>query len=236
MIRRYAVALISVLMLAAPAAAKNVAKRPVVTDWTHVVAATPAGGFVLGNPKAKVKLVEYGSLSCPHCRAFDQEGVPNLLSKYVKPGEVSWEFRNYVRDPVDLTAALIARCNGARGFFPLVRAIYKDQPVWFGKAVAAPKEQLQKVADLPQKQQFVAMAKIAGLDAWAAAHGLPAARTNQCLSDVKGIDQLVRMTGDATSQHPDFEGTPTFLINGGLVKDVATWDRLEPQLKAALGG
>jgi protein-disulfide isomerase len=102
--------------------------------------------------------------------------------------------------------------------------------------VAAPKEQLQKVADLPQKQQFVAMAKIAGLDAWAAAHGVPAARANQCLSNVKSIDQLVQMTGNATEQHPDFQGTPTFLINGGLVKDVASWDRLEPKLKAALGG
>jgi protein-disulfide isomerase len=235
MIRRCAVALMSMLVLAAPAAAKTVAKRP-MADWTHVVAATPAGGFVLGNPKAKIKLVEYGSLSCPHCRAFDQEGVPTLLAKYVKPGQVSWEFRNYVRDSADLTAALIARCNGARGFFPLVRAIYKDQPVWFGKVVAAPKEQLQKVADLPEKQQFVAMAKIAGLDAWATTHGLPAAKTYQCLSNVKSIDQLARMTGDATDQHPDFKGTPTFLINGAMVQDAFTWERLEPPLKAALGG
>jgi protein-disulfide isomerase len=236
MIRRSAVALMSVLMLAAPVAAKPVANRPGATDWTHVVAATPAGGFVLGNPAAKVKLVEYGSLSCPHCRAFDQNGVPSLLSKYVRPGRVSWEFRNYVRDSADLTAALIARCNGARAFFPLVRAIYKDQPVWFGKVVAAPKEQLEKVADLPEKQQFVAMAKVAGLDAWAVAHGLPAGRTNQCLANVKIIDQLGQMTGDATKQHPDFQGTPTFLINGGLVEDVGTWDALEPKLKAALGG
>lgn len=234
--RRVLLGLLSMLILAVPAAAKTAAKRPVANDWTHVVAATPAGGFVLGNPKAKVKLVEYGSLSCPHCRAFDEEGVPTLLGKYVKPGQVSWEFRNYVRDPVDLTAALIARCNGTRSFFPLVRAIYHDQPVWFGKAVAAPKDRLQKLADMPPQQQFVAMAKIAGLDAWATGHGLPAARTNQCLANVKSIDQLVQMTGAATEHHPDFQGTPTFLINGGLVKNVGTWDGLEPQLKAALGG
>src|SRR5437764_12750252 len=236
MIGRGAVALMSVLVLAGQAEAKAVARRPLGIDWTHVVAATPAGGFVLGNPKAKIKLVEYGSLSCPHCRAFDQEGVPTLLSKYVKPGQVSWEFRNYVRDSADLTAALIARCNGARGFFPLVRAVYKDQPVWFGKVVAAPKGQLEKIADLPERQQFVAMAKIAGLDAWATAHGLPPARTNQCLSNVKSIDQLAQMTNEAVEQHPDFKGTPTFLINGTIVPDAFTWDRLEPPLKAALGG
>src|SRR5947208_13614749 len=117
--RRFLVAFLSLLVLAVPASAKPAAKASAGTDWTHVVAATPSGGFVLGNPKAKVKLVEYGSLSCPHCRAFDQDGVPTLLSKYVKPGQVSWEFRNYVRDSADLTAALIARCNGVRSFFPL---------------------------------------------------------------------------------------------------------------------
>jgi protein-disulfide isomerase len=228
--------MMSALILAAPVAATPVLKRTVAADWTHVVSATPAGGFLLGNPGAKVKLVEYGSLSCPHCRAFDQEGVPTLLTKYIKPGRVSWEFRNYVRDSADLTAALIARCNGARGFFPLVRAIYKDQPVWFGRVVAAPKAQLQKIADLPEKQQFVAMAKIARLDVWAIAHGVPGAKANQCLSDVKSIDQLAQMTNDAVAQHPDFKGTPTFLINGAMVQDAFTWDRLEPELKAAVGG
>src|SRR3954462_11742654 len=170
---RFFLALLSVPMLAVPASAKPVAKASASTDWTHVVAATPAGGFVLGNPKAKVKLVEYGSLTCPHCKAFDDEGIPTLLAKYVRSGQVSWEYRNYVRDAADVTAALVARCNGARSFFPLVRALYHDQPVWFGKAVATPKDQLQKLADLPPQQQFVGMAKITGLDSWAAAHGIP---------------------------------------------------------------
>ena len=232
---RVFLAFLSILTVAVPATAKSGAKAP-ARDWTRVVAATPAGGYVLGNPKAKVKLVEYGSLTCPHCRAFDEEGVPTLLAKYVKPGQVSWEFRNYVRDAADLTAALIARCNGAGSFFPLVRALYKDQPVWFGKARATPKEQLQQLASQPPQQQFVGMAKFAGLDDWAKAHGVPPAKSSQCLANLKSVDQLVQMTSDATEQHPDFAGTPTFLINGGLVKNTGTWDQLEPQLKAALGG
>jgi protein-disulfide isomerase len=235
MIGRCVLALLSMTVLAVPAPAKPAAKAA-ATDWTRVVAPSPAGGFVLGNPKAKVKLVEYGSLTCPHCRAFDEEGVPALLGKYVKSGKVSWEFRNYVRDAADVTASLIARCNGARSFFPLVRALYKDQPVWFGKAAATPRDQLEKLADLPPQQQFTGMAKVTGLDAWAAAHGLAAAKTSQCLANLRSVDQLVQMASDATEQHPDFQGTPTFLINGGLVKDAASWDRLEPQLKAALGG
>src|SRR5204862_8178952 len=126
------------------------------------------------------------------------------------------------RDAADLTAGLIARCNGARSFFPIARALYRDQPVWFGKAAATPKEQLQGLADLPPQKQFVTMAKVAGLDAWAAAHGIPTTKANQCLANVKSIDQLVHMTRDATEQHPDFQGTPTFLINGGLLKDTAS--------------
>jgi protein-disulfide isomerase len=233
---RVIVVVLSMLMLTVPAAARPPAKTAQRMDWTHVVATTPAGGFVLGNPNAKVKLVEYGSLTCPHCKAFDDEGVPPLLAKYVKSGQVSWEFRNYVRDAADVTAALIARCNGAKSFFPLVRALYHDQPVWFGKAVATPKDQLAKLADLPPQQQFVGMARITELDHWAAAHGLAAAKAQQCLANLKSVDQLVQMASDATEQHPDFPGTPTFLINGGLVKNAATWDALEPQLKAAVGG
>src|SRR5919112_6429232 len=62
-------------------------------DWSQVVNPTSANGFVMGNPNAKVKLVEYGSLTCPHCAEFDEKAVPALIDKYVKSGQVSWEFR-----------------------------------------------------------------------------------------------------------------------------------------------
>lgn len=203
-------------------------------DWTLVVNPTPAGGFVMGNPNAKVKLVEIGSLTCPHCRAFDEEGVPTLVEKYVKSGQVSWEFRNYVRDAFDLAASLIARCNGANSFFPLARALYKDQPEWVGKVQAAPQDQLQAMQSLPPNQQFAALAKVAGLQDWAAARGVPVAKSAQCLADQQSIDKLVQMTGDTSSQYPDFQGTPSFIINGKMIKDAATWDKLKPQLDAAV--
>ena len=205
-------------------------------DWTQTVSLTPDGGMLMGNPDAKVKLIEYGSLTCPHCREFDEKGVPTLTSKYVKSGQVSWEFRNYVRDPFDLTATLIARCNGAKSFFPLMRALYKDQPVWVGKIQAVPQAQLEGLQNLPPSQQFVQAAKFAGLPEWAAARGVPAAKSNQCLSNENSINQLVQMTGDATTQFPDFPGTPTFVINGKMAESTATWELLEPKLKAAIGG
>jgi protein-disulfide isomerase len=205
-------------------------------DWTMVVNATPAGGFMMGNPNAKVKLVEYGSLTCPHCREFDEKGVPTLIDKYVKSGQVSWEFRNYVRDPFDLTASLIARCNGAKSFFPLMRAFYKDQVAWVTKIQETPQAQLEALQNLPPNQEFVQAAKFAGFPEWAAARGVPAAKTNQCLSNENNINQLVQMTGDATNQFPNFPGTPTFVINGKMAENTATWELLEPQLKKALGG
>src|SRR4051812_12993877 len=133
-------------------------KPPKGGDWSQVVNPTNAGGFLMGNPNAKVKLIEYGSLTCPHCREFDAKGVPVLIDKYVKTGQVSWEVRNYVRDAFDLTASLIARCNGAKGFFPLSRALYKAQPNWVEKVQQAPQAQVEQLQNLPQNQQFVALA------------------------------------------------------------------------------
>jgi protein-disulfide isomerase len=188
----------------------------------------------MGNPNAKVKLVEYGSLTCPHCREFDETGVPALINKYVKSGQVSWEFRNYVRDPFDLTASLIARCNGTKSFFPLMRAFYKDQPVWIGKLQAAPQQQLEQLQNLPPNREFVEAAKIAGFPDWAAARGVPVAKSTQCLSNEQSINQLVQMTSDATNQYPDFPGTPTFILNGNMVKMEAGGGTVWNQVSAAL--
>ena len=215
-------------------------KPPAGGDWTMVVNPTPAGGYMMGNPNAKAKLIEFGSLTCPHCREFDETGVPQLISKYVKSGQVSWEFRNYVRDPFDLTASLIARCNGAKSFFPLMRAFYKDQPTWVGKLQATPQSQLEGLQNLPPNQEFVAAAKVAGFPEWAAARGVPEARSNQCLANEQSINQLVQMTGDATNQYPDFPGTPTFILNGTMVKmeggSGTVWDQVSAALDKTLKG
>lgn len=215
--------------------AASVGKAPAVTDWTRTVVKTPAGGYRMGNPSAKVTLVEYGSMTCSHCRAFDDEGGDALIRNYVKTGKVSYEFRNYVRDPYDLSAALIARCGGAKGFFSLTRGLFKDQEQWIAKAQSATPERIEAMKDLPPNRLFVETAKLAGLQAWAATRGVPVARTNQCLGNKAEIDRLVAMNKAATDQHPDFTGTPTFIVNGKLLENTTTWDVLEPKLRAELG-
>jgi protein-disulfide isomerase len=209
-------------------------------DWTQSVTATDAGGFLMGNPNAPVKLIEYGSLTCPHCREFDERGVGPLIDKYVKSGQVSYEFRNYVRDAFDLSASLIARCNGAKGFFPLTRALYKDQPSWVAKISAAPRDQLQQMESLAPEQVPLQAAKFAGLQEWAAVRGLAPAKSAQCLSNKSEIDRLVQMTGNAGTEYPDFPGTPTFILNGkmvelGPVTAEQVWPGLEGKIRNAIG-
>ncbi len=204
-------------------------------DWTKVVTQSPAGGFMMGNPNAAVKLVEYASMTCPHCAEFAETGVQPLVDKYVKSGRVSFEVRNYVRDPLDITMSLIARCGGAERFFPLTDALFKSQPEIFQRVQNVSAEQQQALSQLPPTKQFAGYAQAAGLQQWAAMRGVPSARQQQCLSNQDEINKLVQMASDTTTELPNFPGTPTFTINGDMVESGGTWAQLEPKLREALG-
>jgi protein-disulfide isomerase len=116
-----------------------------------------------------------------------------------------------------------------------VQAIYKDQPVWMAKVEAAPQDKVEQIQNLPTNQVFVAMASLVGLQDWAAVHGVPQAKSNQCLSDQKMIDHEVQVASDVNNQYPDFKGTPSFVINGKLLpQETSTWDKLQPQLQDAI--
>jgi protein-disulfide isomerase len=210
-------------------------QRPANGDWSQSVIKTPEGGFLMGDPKAKIRLVEYGSMTCPHCREFDETGVQPLIDKYVKSGQVAYEFRNYVRDGFDLAASLVARCNGEKTFFPLTHAMYGAQNSWIEKIQATPQPQLESLQGLPPNRQFLELSKIAGFQQFAAMRGVPEAKSAQCLSDENAVNQLVQMTSDATTAYPNFSGTPSFVINGELLERTATWKDLEPKIQAALG-
>ena len=210
------------------------ANPPPGGTWADVVNAT-AAGYMMGNPNAKVKLVEIGSLSCPHCKAFESEGVPTLIDKYVKSGKVSWEFRPYViHGPIDMAINLVLRCADLKSFFPMSQALYKDQDSWMAKIESAPQDQVNQIQNLPPTQAFAGMANLMGLQDWAAARGLPQAKSNQCLSDEKKIDHEVELVSDVTDQYPEFQGTPSFILNGTMLKDTASWEKLQPQLDEAL--
>jgi len=207
-------------------------------DWTAIVSQTPEGGFLMGNPTAAVKVVEFGSMTCPHCAEFDEEGMKPLLDNYVKSGRVSFEFRNFVRDPFDVAASLVARCGGPTSFFGLTRGLYADQRDWIAKIQSGDPAVMQRIQALPPNQQFGEIAKVAGFQDWAAMRGLPPERTAACLANQAEVDRLVQMQNDAVSSY-DVPGTPAFLLNGEMVKiepGSTPWQQLEAKIKSALGG
>jgi protein-disulfide isomerase len=211
------------------------ANPPPGGTWADVANETSAGGYVMGNPNAKVKLLEIGSLFCPFCRKFEEEGAPELVEKYVKTGNVSWEFRPYaIHGPIDVAAGIVIRCNGPKTFFPLSMALYKDQPVLEAKVQSVPQDKLNELQNLPTNQMFVAWANLLGLQDWAAARGVPQAKSNQCLADQKMIDREVQVMSDVNSQFPEFSGTPGFAINGKFIPKVGSWKELKPKLDEAL--
>jgi len=233
-------ALAAVVALALPAAAAPVRHRahathrvaPAARDWTKVVVATPEGGFRMGNPAAKVKLVEYGSLSCPYCRKFDLEGVPTLRDRYVKSGQVSWEYRTYLNHPTDPAVASLAHCLGPARFFPVAEQLYATQQQWYGKLVAYPQQQFQHLQELPVTQRNAAIARITGLDKFFEQHGMPSSKVQACLSDRAVLNKLAAIVDLANKD--GITGTPNFMINGRMLPDVADWSVLEPQLREAI--
>jgi protein-disulfide isomerase len=214
---------------AAPVAA---AKPPAGTEWATTVAATPDGGFVMGNPNAPIKLVEYGSLSCSHCAEFSEKGIPALIEKYVSTGKVSYEMRNYVRDPMDLAATLLARCGGPGPFFPLSEQLFADQANWFTKVQAMTEADQKAIAAMSPAEQLNRYAQITGVVDFVRQRGISAEKANACLINQAETDKLVKMRDRANSEF-NLQGTPTFLINGQTVPDTASWETLEPKLKAA---
>jgi protein-disulfide isomerase len=219
------------------AAEPKAVPAPASGDWSEITTESPEGGFIMGNPVAKVKLVEFGSLTCPHCREFDEKGAPKLIENYVKKGLVSWEFRNFVRDPFDITASIVSRCGGASSFFGLTRSFYASQPDWIGKIQAATADPQQAAAlqGLQPQQQFKAISDLAGFPSFAAQRGVPKAKLEACLADPAAATKLVQMNSDAVASYPEIPGTPSFLINGELSKVPGTWEALEPEIKKALG-
>jgi len=228
---------VAAFALAFAAAAAFVAAAPAAApkhsvDWSRTVAATPDGGFRMGNPKAKVMLVEYGSLACPHCRHFEQTGYKPLVQGYVRTGRVSYEFRNLLLNGPDLAVSLLAHCAGPAGFFAMSQVVYATQPQWFEKVGALTDAQRAEMENLTDQERIARIGEIAGFPQIAARFGVTAPRARQCLADPKGTEKLIKMTKAA--EDAGITHTPTFLINGKET-DAATWEQLEPQLKAAAG-
>ena len=167
------------LGVAAALPAKAVTPRPVADDMS------------MGNPNARVTVIEYGSASCPHCAHFNNEVFPAFKAQFIDTGQVRYIFREYLTPPIEFAAAsfLIARCAGKDKYFSVIDAVFRAQ------------DQIYKTGEAGDA--LIKIAKDAGLSEDAA---------NACLDDKAALDALNARV-QTYETRDKIEGTPTFFVN-----------------------
>jgi protein-disulfide isomerase len=216
-------------MLVANAVPVQTPKAPAARDWRTAVGMLPSGAYSIGNPAAKVTLVEYLSYTCPHCAHFVAEAKVPLHDDLVRRGAVRVEFRHAVRDPLDMAATLLARCAGARGFTGASDAIFAAQASWFNQGAQWWQANGATLKAQPQLVQLKGAANGSGLAQLMRGRGMSAAAINQCFAAPADLKRVEAMTKAAWAA---IQGTPSFVIDGKPV-DARDWAGLEPQLRAA---
>ncbi len=212
-------------------AAVDAVAAPEGQKWSDTVSITEAGGYVMGNPDAAIKLVEYMSITCSHCKDFGEEAFDTIRDDYVNTGKVSFEVRNFVRDPLDLSAAILSQCGGEAAYFPLTKQALGNQAMMFEKAQAMGDAKYNQILQADPKSRFVGLAKELDLISFFQQRGIAADQANACLADEAKAEALMNQTKAAVDDF-NIEGTPTFLLNGQKV-DGFSWPIVETKLKEA---
>ncbi len=208
--RRTAMIVASLIALGCASVAVAQAK----SAWLSTFTLSSVGGHIIGNPAAATKVVEYASYTCGHCADFEVAEAPVLKTSYVANGKTSFEIRNLVRDPLDLTAAMLARCGGKGRFFGNHKHLMATQGQWAdGAKLTAATEAKLGADDLVGFMQG-AYTEL-GLNKIMQARGVTAAQAKLCLADSKALAQVITMTDEADKI--GVTGTPSFTVNGKLV-------------------
>lgn len=206
-------------------------EAPAGTKWSDATSVTPDGGMLMGNPDAPVKLIEYGALTCSHCAEFSEKSKVELRA-LVDKGTVSYEFRTFMLNQLDIPAALLAKCGGPGTFFPIAEQLFETQREWLGKTQNFTEADQKALQGLKPLQLTQALADKLGLVDFVQQRGIAAAKANACIADAKAIDAMVAMTEKGVREFK-VQGTPTFVINGVTQENTSTWDALKPKLMDA---
>jgi protein-disulfide isomerase len=206
--------------IAAPAGAK----------WADTATVTPEGGVMIGNPDAPLKLVEYASHTCGACASFAATGKPVIKDKYVASGVVSFELRNLVRDPIDLSIATLVRCGAKENMQPLSDQAWASLNDIFA-SVQANQAVYEAAASQPVSQRFVTIGEAAGLIEFFAARGLSADQSRACLADTAKIEAIANAS-NTQAEELKVTGTPTFFLNGRRLEGTSI-EAIEPALQRA---
>ncbi len=199
-------------------------------DWNNRVERAD-GGHRIGNPDARTTLTEYVSYTCPHCAAFTREGEQPIKLAYIGTGKVRLEIRHLVRDPVDLTAAVLANCGAISRFPQNHTAFMLSQDDWLPRMASASAAQRQRWTTGAMPARLRAIAADMGFYRIMERRGYTRAQADRCLNDEAAARQIAE-TSSADWKIPGITGTPSFAIDGTVLAGTHGWSSLEPQLSA----
>ena len=214
-----------------PAATPGVPSASPSENWNAVITRTDHDSYVLGNPKAKVKLVAFISYTCPHCAAFEAESEGPLRLSFIAGGQGSLEVRNFLRDPIDLTVALLTHCGPPSKFFLNHSAFLGSQSTWIEPAThPSPMQQKRwyggvlttRVRYIATDFHFYQIMET---------RGFSRQEVDKCLADTALAKRLADNPDKAQKDYA-IQGTPSFLIDNVLLAGTYSWDVLRPQIEA----
>jgi protein-disulfide isomerase len=145
---------------------------------------------VLGKADAPVTIIEYASMTCPHCADFHAKTMPRIKSEYIDKGHVRFVFRPFPLDQLAARATLLAQCAPGDGYFSMLDILFRSQSDWSSAA--------DKIAALKQIGRTV---------------GLADADMDRCMADEAAIDKIVASMQDAQARF-GIDSTPSFVVNG----------------------
>jgi protein-disulfide isomerase len=205
-------AVIALLSLAGPlpALAQAPAPSPPAAAQGNLLALTPEDR-ILGKSDAPITIVEYASLTCPHCAHFAVEVLPKLKEKWIDTGKAKLVLRDYPLDEPALRAAMIARCAPPDKFYAFIDTFFQDQQQW-----------------VLAKDYKAALARLALLG------GMKKADFEACLAN-KSVEDKVLQSRLAATQQLGVNSTPTFFINGTKFDGAPEEDALDAALSRAAG-
>jgi protein-disulfide isomerase len=164
----------------------------------------------LGSPDAKVTVVEYSSLTCPHCADLHREILPQIKTEYIDKGLVRWVLRDFPLDGRAMAAAMVARCVPQDRYFGFIEMLFRDQQAW-----ARGNDPL---ADIKVRAQLA---------------GLAPAEVDACLAD-KQLLQGIQQRAQEGQQRDGISSTPSFRIDGRTVSGVRSFADLKAPIEEAL--
>jgi protein-disulfide isomerase len=220
---------LGVIFVGAAALSTGLFAAPASNKWLSTVTVTDKGAHVIGNPAAPNKVVEYLSYTCGHCADFETKESPAFKTQFVATGKASLEIRNMVLNPVDLTAAMLARCGGKAKFFGNQRHLLATQAVWMGKTKNISAATQEKLKAQDYTGFMLGTFDEIGLGPIMQQRGITQAQAKVCLADKSAFDIIVGMTEAGSAL--GVRGTPSFLVNGVLQDHIHNTAELKAVMK-----